>query len=77
MSIATIIEEQIKDSKTMRKFAGELGLSHSMLSLILSGERNAGGKTIRALIRHPDTREQTISFLRENVTVVDINGNGD
>jgi len=68
MNIATIIRKQIEDGKTLTGFAKELGLSHSMLSHILKGKRNAGWRTIRALRRHPDTRDATLYFLSQNVT---------
>jgi len=68
MSIATIIREQIQDGKTLTGLAQELGLSHSMLSHILKGKRSPGWKTIRALARHPDTREAMSDFLSRNVT---------
>jgi transcriptional regulator with XRE-family HTH domain len=75
MSVAAIIKEQIKNGKTLTGFAKELGLSHSTLSHILKGKRNAGGKVIRALVSHPDTRDRMLSFLSENVTGVNINSN--
>jgi len=68
VNIETIILKQIENGKTLIGFARELGLSHSTLSHILSGRREAGAKTIRALIRHPDTRDATLSFLSQNVT---------
>jgi len=68
MNIATIIRKQIEDGKTLTGFAKELGLSRTHLSFILDGKRGAGGKVIRALIRHPDTRDATLSFLSQNVT---------
>jgi plasmid maintenance system antidote protein VapI len=77
MSIATIISEQIENGKTLRGFARELALSHSTLVNIIKGKRNAGGKVIRALLRHPDTREAMLFHLSENVSVVNISGNGD
>jgi len=76
MSISAIIGEQIKNGKTLRGFARELALSHSTLINIIKGRRNAGGKVIRALLRHPDTREAMLSHLSENVSVVNISRNG-
>lgn len=68
-SVADIIREQIENGRTLSGLAKELGLSHSMLSLILAGKRSAGWKTIRALARHPDTREAMSNFLSQNVTL--------
>lgn len=77
MSIAGIIRDQIQNGKTVTGFAKELKLSHSTLSLILKGDRQAGGKVIRALLRHPDTREAILISLSKNVTPVNIKGNED
>lgn len=77
MSIATIINEQIQNVKTLRGFARELELSHSTLVNILQGKRNAGGKVIRALARHPDTKQAMLTFLSKNVTSVDVDSNED
>jgi len=63
MNIATIIRKQIKDGKTLTGFAKELGLSHSTLSHILKGKRNAGWRTIQAL-----RRDALLTFLSQNVT---------
>jgi len=68
MNIPTIIRKQIEDGKTLTGFAKELELSHSTLSHILKGKRKAGGKVIKALIRHPDTREAMLISLSKNVT---------
>jgi len=52
-------------------------LSHSILSLVKNERRTAGGKVIRALLRHPDTREPMLFYLSEKVTLVNINSNAD
>jgi len=77
MSIAAIIREQIENGKTMTGLAKELELSHSTLSHILKGKRKPGGKVIRALIRHPDTREAVLISLSKNVTPGNTRGNED
>lgn len=76
MDIPAIIK-QAQGNKTLTQLAREMELSHSTLSLIKNKRRRAGGKVIRALLRHPDTREKTLLFLAENVTNVDISGNED
>lgn len=75
MSIAAIIREQIKNGKTMTELAKELELSHSTLSHILRGKRKPGGKVIRALLRHPDTKEALLISLSKNVTPINTGGN--
>lgn len=67
MDIPAIIEQAL-DSKTLTQLAKEMGLSHSILSLVKNKQRTAGGKVIRALLRHPDTREPMLTFLSQNVT---------
>jgi hypothetical protein len=74
MDIPTIIGQAI-DGKTLTQLAEEMELSHSILSLIKNGRRTAGGKVIRALLRHPDTREAMLFYLEKNVSVVNINRN--
>jgi len=74
MDIPTIIEQAI-DGKTLTQLAEEMELSHSILSLVKNGRRTAGGKVIRALLRHPDTRERMLFYLSTNVSVVNITGN--
>lgn len=74
MDIPTIIK-QAQGDKTLTQLAKEMELSHSILSLVQNKQRRAGGKVIRALLRHPDTRQQMLIFLSENVTDVNINGN--
>jgi len=74
MNIPTIIEQAL-DGKTLTQLAREMELSHSILSLIKNGRRPAGGKVIRALLRHPDTREPMLIFLSANVTEHNITSN--
>ena len=76
MDIPTIIE-QATDGKTLTQLAKEMELSHSILSLVKNERRTAGGKVIRALLRHPDTREAMLFYLKKNVTVVNIKSNDD
>ena len=74
MDIPTIIK-QAWNTKTLRQLAREMELSHSILSLIKNNDRRAGGKVIRALLRHPDTREGMLLYLSQNVTPSNIDGN--
>ena len=74
MNIATIIKQAL-DGKTLTQLAREMELSHSTLSLIKNGRRPAGGKVIRALLRHPDTRDDMLLFLSSNVTEHNVKGN--
>lgn len=74
MSIPTIIRQAL-DGKTLTQLAAEMELSHSILSLVKNGRRPAGGKVIRALLRHPDTRESTLVFLAKNVTEHNVSSN--
>ena len=74
MDIPTIIEQAL-DGKTLTQLAREMELSHSILSLVKNGQRPAGGKVIRALLRHPDTRDDMLLFLSSNVTEHNIKGN--
>lgn len=76
MDIPTIIKQALND-KTLTQLAEEMELSHSILSLVKNERRTAGGKVIRALLRHPDTREPMLFYLSKNVTVVNISGNDD
>lgn len=75
MDLKTILKQAL-DNKSQKALAEELGIARSTLTLILNEHRNAGRKTIMAMIRHPATREATLNFLlSQNVTDVNIKGN--
>ena len=74
MDIPSIIKQAL-NGKTQSQLAREMKLSHSTLSLIKNGYRPAGGKVIRALLRHPDTRDNMLFYLSKNVSVVNISRN--
>jgi transcriptional regulator with XRE-family HTH domain len=74
MDIPSIIKQAL-NNKTLTQLAKEMGLSHSTLSLIKNKHRPAGGKVMKALLRHPDTRKRMLFYLEKNVSVVNINGN--
>ena len=76
MNIPAIIKQAL-DGKTLTQLAREMELSHSTLSLIKNERRPAGGKVIRAMLRHPDTRDDMLLFLSSNVTEHNVKGNGD
>ena len=52
------------DATTQRKVAARLGISEGMLSMILSGRRIPGTRTLRAIVReYPDLWPKVSVFL--------------
>jgi len=56
------------DTTSQRKVAARLGISEGMLSLILSGQRRPGGRTLAAIVReYPDLWPKASIFLLEAI----------
>ncbi len=62
MTITQILKDA-QGVKTQETFAKELGISRAMLSYLQNGKRQPGLETIKAMLRHPATKEPTLAYL--------------
>lgn len=62
--------KEIQGERSLREFADDLGISHSTLSMIYSGQRGIGRKVLSALAQSCPKMLGTVTlFLAEDVAV--------